>query len=118
MRVVDSEEMRALNRDYREQDQVTNVLSFPAEPVCGLPGEAPQVLGDIVVCAERVAEEATRQGKSLADHWAHLLVHGTLHLLGYDHQFDAEAAEMEDLEARILAKYGVSDPYEVSPDSC
>lgn len=117
VRVVDSEEMRALNRDYRQQDQVTNVLSFSAETIAGLPGEATQALGDIVVCAERVAEEAGRQGKSLDDHWAHLLVHGTLHLLGYDHQADAEAIEMEDLEARILADYGVSNPYEVSPDS-
>lgn len=117
VRVVDRDEMRALNRDYRQQDQVTNVLSFPAETVAGLPGTATQVLGDIVVCAERVAEEAGRQGKALDDHWAHLLVHGTLHLLGYDHQADADAVEMEDLEARILAEYGVSDPYEVSPDS-
>ncbi len=117
VRVVDSEEMRALNRDYRQQDQVTNVLSFPAETIAGLPGAATQALGDIVVCAEQVAEEAGRQGKRLDDHWAHLLVHGTLHLLGYDHQADAEAVEMEDLEARILAKYGVSNPYEVSPDS-
>ena len=117
VRVVDKEEMRALNRDYRQKDRVTNVLSFPAAEMSGLPAEEPQALGDIVLCAELVAEEAARQGKSADDHWAHLLVHGMLHLLGYDHQADADAARMESMEAEILEKYGVKDPYEVSSDS-
>ena len=116
MRVVDSDEMRTLNREYRQQDKVTNVLSFPAAGIDGLPAEASQVLGDIVVCAERVAEEARDRGKPAADHWAHLLVHGTLHLLGYDHDANEDAVVMERLETRILADYGVDDPYEVMTD--
>ena len=111
VRLVDTDEMRALNRDYREQDKVTNVLSFPAGKVAGLPGDAPIALGDIVVCAAVVSEEAATQGKELAAHWAHMLVHGALHLLGYDHETDAEALEMEGLETRILSQLGCPDPY-------
>lgn len=111
VRVVDAEEMRALNRDFRQQDAVTNVLSFAAMTPPGLPAEAPQLLGDIILCADRIHEEAVAQGKALDDHWAHLLVHGTLHLLGYDHETDAEAAAMEALETRILIENGLSDPY-------
>lgn len=111
VRIVDTREMQALNRDYRNKDKVTNVLSFPVGELAGLPGDARRILGDIVVCAAVVTDEAAAQGKAATDHWAHMLVHGTLHLLGYDHQTDAEATEMEGLEARILATGGVADPY-------
>ena len=111
VRLVDTDEIRTLNRDYREKDKMTNVLSFPAGDIAGLPAEAPWALGDIVICAEVVSEEAAAQGKRVADHWAHMLVHGTLHLLGYDHELDTEAVEMESLETRILCGHGCPDPY-------
>ncbi len=112
VRVVDSEEMQAINRRYREQDRTTNVLSFPAGEIEGLPDSEALPLGDVVVCAPVVAQEADRQGKQVHDHWGHMLVHGTLHLLGYDHESDADAAEMEALEVKILAAGGVPNPYE------
>lgn len=111
VRVVNREEIRSLNRDYRQMDNVTNVLSFPAGRISGLPAEALQLLGDVVICAAVVREEAAEQGKAVDAHWAHMLVHGTLHLLGFDHQTAADAAEMEGLEARILTANGLSDPY-------
>jgi probable rRNA maturation factor len=111
VRVVSADEMRALNRRYREQDRPTNVLSFEAGDVAGLPAGVPRILGDVVICAAVVADEAREQGKRLEDHWAHMLVHGTLHLLGYDHLTDAEAMEMEALETRVLAAGDVTDPY-------
>ena len=111
VRVVDAVEIRALNRDYREQDKPTNVLSFPAGTIAGLPEDEARVIGDIVICAEVVKSEADEQGKSVADHWAHMLVHGALHLTGYDHGTDSEAAEMERLEKEILLQFGVADPY-------
>jgi len=111
VRVVDTDEIQALNVDYRQQDKPTNVLSFPAGPVAGLPLDEASMLGDIVVCADVVSDEAAAQGKSAGDHWAHMLVHGTLHLVGYDHGDDVEAAEMEGLERKILQKYGLQDPY-------
>mgnify|MGYP001811630001 CR=1 FL=1 len=111
VRVVDADEIQTLNRLYRDKDYPTNVLSFPAGDFEGLPPDAPQLLGDVVVCASVVADEARVQDKAVADHWAHMIVHGTLHLLGFDHETDAEAAEMEALEARILASQSVTDPY-------
>lgn len=111
VRLVDTEEIQSLNRDYRQQDKVTNVLSFPTGAIEGLPADVAQILGDIVICAAVVSDEAARQGKPLDAHWAHMLVHGTLHLLGYDHETDAGAAEMEGLEARILMENGLTDPY-------
>jgi len=86
-------------------------LSFPAGDIDGLPADVSRLLGDVVVCAPVVAAEAGEQGKTLPDHWAHMLVHGTLHLLGFDHENDVEAVEMEALEAQILASNGVTDPY-------
>ena len=111
VRVVDSAEIQRLNSDYRGQDKATNVLSFPAGSVTGLPADAVRTLGDIVVCAQVVSGEAAGLGTAVRDHWAHMLVHGTLHLLGFDHVKDADAAEMERLETRILARNGVTDPY-------
>ena len=118
VRVVDSDEIRALNREYRGMDKPTNVLSFPAGPVKGLPDDVPVLLGDIVVCATVVTAEAHEQGKATADHWAHMLVHGTLHLLGYDHDTDSQAEEMEALEKRILAAQGLADPYGAAQQNC
>ncbi|MDN3517355.1 rRNA maturation RNase YbeY [Aquisalimonas lutea] len=109
VRVVAPDEARALNRDYRGRDYATNVLSFPCEipEAFGPSGE----LGDLVICAEVVAREAQEQGKPLQDHWAHMVVHGTLHLLGYDHEEDGDAEVMEARERMILAGLGIADPY-------
>lgn len=107
--LADDETVRALNRDYRGKDKPTNVLSFPAGP--HLPGEGPGMLGDIAVALETVCREAERDGKTPADHLRHLVVHGTLHLLGHDHEETGEAEEMEALETEILAALGVADPY-------
>ena len=111
VRIVDEPEMRNLNRDYRGKDKPTNVLAFPAgDPGFVPPGETP-LLGDIVVCAGVVAREAEEQGKRPEHHWSHMLVHGTLHLLGHDHADDDEALAMEGMERRILAELGIADPY-------
>ncbi len=114
VRIVAADEIQSLNNSYREQDATTNVLSFPAGTIEGLPDDASQLLGDVVVCASVVSAEASEQGKQLADHWAHMLIHGTLHLLGFDHETEAEAAEMESLETKILASQSVTDPYGAS----
>lgn len=111
VRIVDEDEIRVLNRDFRGKDKPTNVLSFPAEVIDGLPAELHTELGDIVVCAPVVRAEADEQGKALSDHWAHMLVHGTLHLLGYDHIEEHDADTMEALERRILGQAGIADPY-------
>jgi len=108
IRIVDVKEGLALNRDYRGKDYATNVLSFPAELPSGV--DLP-LIGDLAICAPVVAREAAEQAKKPRDHWAHLTVHGTLHLLGYDHIEDAQAEAMESLEARILATLGIADPY-------
>jgi probable rRNA maturation factor len=109
IRLVDIEEGRALNRDYRAKDYATNVLSFPADlpPELKLP-----LLGDLAICAPVVMREALEQGKQPRDHWAHMTVHGVLHLLGYDHIHDGEAEAMEAMETRILAGLGIADPYQ------
>jgi probable rRNA maturation factor len=111
VRIVGEAEIQTLNQLYRNKDSATNVLSFPAGAIAGLPDEAARQMGDIVVCASVVRDEALRQGKSLADHWAHMLVHGTLHLLGYDHSRDAEAEAMEQLEIAVLGSRGIANPY-------
>lgn len=114
VRIVDADEIRTLNHLYRKQDKATNVLSFPTGDIAGLPKGTVRSLGDIVICASVVAAEANKQGKQLADHWGHMLVHGALHLLGFDHETDAEAADMEAIESRVLASRNVADPYEGS----
>lgn len=112
IRLVDSKEGRALNRHYRGRDYATNVLSFPADMPEGLPeGVKLPLLGDLVICAPVVAREAREQKKALNDHYAHLTVHGVLHLLGWDHEDEREAECMEQLEREILATLGVADPY-------
>ena len=118
VRIVDAGEMRALNRDYRGKDRPTNVLSFPAGDLDGLPDDEPEPLGDIVVCASVVRDESAGQGKAIRDHWAHMLVHGALHLMGYDHEAEADAQAMEALETRILAAHGVDDPYGAAAKNC
>lgn len=110
VRFVDAEESRALNRDYRGKDRPTNVLSFPFEAP---PGVALPLLGDLVICHPVVEREAAEQHKRRAEHYAHLVIHGTLHLLGHDHLEDAEAEVMERLEREILADFGIADPYTV-----
>jgi probable rRNA maturation factor len=113
IRLVGAKEGRSLNHHYRGKDYATNVLSFPAELPEGLPeGVKLPLLGDLVLCAPVVAREAREQGKPLAAHYAHLTVHGVLHLLGWNHEDAREAECMEQLEREILAGLGVADPYD------
>jgi probable rRNA maturation factor len=108
LRIVTMEEMRELNQQYRGADYATNVLSFPAD----LPHELKLPhLGDIVICASVVEQEAAAQHKESAAHWAHMVIHGTLHLLGYDHIDDADAEVMEALEIQILSELNFTNPY-------
>ena len=108
-------EVRVLNRDWRGKDAATNVLSFPADEVPGLPPAA-QPLGDLALAWETVAREAEARGVPPLDHAAHLLVHGLLHLLGYDHRDGQEARAMEALEARALTAMGLHAPYDDEPE--
>ena len=108
IRIVDADESQALNADYRGKHKPTNVLSFPFEAPPGI--ELP-LLGDLVICQNVVAQEAQQQHKPLMQHYAHMVIHGTLHLLGYDHIEDADAEAMEQLERRLLAKFNIPDPY-------
>ena len=108
IRIVDEAESHDLNLTYRDKDKPTNVLSFPFE--CPDEVELP-LLGDLVICRQVVEREATEQGKPLEAHWAHMVVNGCLHLLGYDHIEDDEAEEMESLEAEIMLSLGFADPY-------
>ncbi|NOT14100.1 MAG: rRNA maturation RNase YbeY [Methylotenera sp.] len=104
IRLVDEEEGRALNRHYRGKDYATNVLTFPLT-------ETPHLIGDIIICAPVVAQEAKAQNKSLTAHYAHLTVHGILHLHGYDHETEAQATLMEGIETAIITKLGYPSPY-------
>ena len=119
VRIVDEEEIQQLNQQYRGKDKPTNVLSFPFEiPELTLPDgiqideSMSNFLGDIVICAQVVTQESIQQNKLLSHHWAHMLIHGTLHLLGYDHIDDQEAQEMEGIEIAILKKLAIDDPYQ------
>ncbi len=109
VRVVGPAESRRLNAEYRGKDRPTNVLSFPGAPLARAP--AVRALGDVVICAQLVRQEAEVQGKALRAHWAHLVVHGTLHLIGYDHERDADARRMERREIRVLRALGFANPY-------
>lgn len=112
LRLVSAEEIQILNHTYRGKDTATNVLSFPFSMPEGLPAELEgAILGDIALCAEVIANESQAQGKPLANHWAHMVVHGVLHLLGYDHITDSDAQVMETLEAKILATFAIANPY-------
>lgn len=114
VRIVDKEESHELNHTYRGMDKPTNVLSFPFEAPPGI--EMP-LLGDLVICRQIVEKEAQEQNKILFAHWAHMVVHGSLHLLGYDHITDDDAEEMESLETEIMQKLGYSDPYASEKDT-
>ncbi len=107
LRIVDEDEARELNRDYRGKDYATNVLTF----AYGAEVEGAPLTGDIVICAPVVAREANEQSISRLSHYAHLVVHGLLHLQGYDHETDAEAVTMESIESFIMQRLGYSDPY-------
>lgn len=117
IRIVDEQEMIQLNHKYRNKNKVTNVLSFPAEldDFEDFPTEADyleyNVLGDIVICAQVIEKEAKQQEKDLLAHWAHMVVHGVLHLLGFDHQNVVEAEEMEYIETKLMQQLGFSSPY-------
>jgi probable rRNA maturation factor len=101
-------EARLLNRDWRQKDYATNVLSFPYEPARG---ERSALLGDLAICPPVVAREAREQNKPVRDHFAHLTIHGVLHLLGFDHENERDALEMEAIERKVLARLGIDDPY-------
>ena len=107
--LTDDRRIRIVNRDWRGFDKATNVLSFPAAPPDRIASSP--VLGDIVVAYENVAREAQAENKSLPDHFSHLVIHGPLHLLGEDHESDAQAQRMESLEVAALARLGIADPY-------
>ncbi|MDN3696617.1 rRNA maturation RNase YbeY [Vibrio cortegadensis] len=108
VRIVDEQESHQLNYDYRGKDKPTNVLSFPFEAP---PGIEIDLLGDLIICRQVVEKEAEEQSKPLLAHWAHMVVHGSLHLLGYDHIENDEAEEMESLETEIMQSMGYDDPY-------
>ncbi len=108
IRIVDKPEIQSLNQSYRGKDQPTNVLSFPFETI---PGIEEAILGDVVICKPLVEEEAQTQNKVLEAHWAHLVIHGILHLCGYDHIADEEANQMESLEIQALSGLGYPNPY-------
>ena len=110
IRLVDEDEGRALNSTYRGKDYATNVLTFPLT-------ETPHLMGDIIICAPVVMAEAAAQNKSLVAHYAHLTVHGVLHLHGYDHEIEAQAELMESLEITILQKLGYANPYLITEDA-
>jgi len=109
IRIVDEAEIERLNQSYRHKPGATNVLSFPFEAPAGV---ELALLGDIVICAPVVRREALEQSKSVSSHWAHMVVHGALHLLGFDHQQACEAQEMEAMETRIMKRLGFGDPYD------
>lgn len=108
IRIVDELESAELNQTYRRKMGPTNILSFPFEPP---PGIKLPILGDLVICAPIVAKEAAEQNKTLPAHWAHMVIHGVLHLLGYDHVKEAEALIMENLEIKLLDSLGFTNPY-------
>ncbi len=111
VRLVDEDESQLLNKRYRQQDKPTNVLSFSFDGLDGLPAEAVRPLGDLVICVPVVEREANERGKKLHDHWAQMVIHGTLHLLGHDHQTEEQAVSMEGLEIQVLQEFGIENPY-------
>lgn len=114
IRIVDEEEMTSLNFQYLNKKGPTNVLSFPYDP---LPGMPTRLLGDIIICAPVIEEEAAQQNKELLAHWAHMIIHGILHLIGYDHVDPDEALEMEALETKLLTTLNFPEPYGDTKDT-
>ena len=110
IRIVDEQEMTDLNHRYRKKNKATNVLSFPSQMPAPFRGSE---LGDIVICAPVVEKEASEQHKTIKAHWAHMVIHGALHLLGFDHENESDAAVMEALESQILSEIGFPNPYKV-----
>ena len=108
VQIVTPAAIRRLNRDYRGKDAPTNVLSFPSTAPAGV---VPRPLGDIVICPAVLAREAREQGKPARAHWAHLVIHGTLHLVGYDHEVESDAVRMERKEIAVLRRLGIPNPY-------
>lgn len=115
IRIVDKVESAELNQTYREKEGATNVLSFPFEVPDGIPAEAltGDILGDLVICAAIVEQQAKQQEKPRMSHWAHMVIHGCLHLQGYDHVEPEQAVVMENLEIKLLNSIGIDNPYEV-----
>lgn len=111
--LTDDKRIRILNRDYRQKDKATNVLSFPMfDTLDEIPAHAGNLpIGDIIIAFETIEREAIEQNKTLSDHFTHMLIHGFLHLLGYDHMTDSEAKDMESLEIRLLKKFSIGNPY-------
>lgn len=109
IRIVDKKEITKINKTYRKKNKPTNIISFEFDPP---PGVKTNFLGDLIICASVVRTEAKLQHKTMVSHWAHLTIHGTLHLLGYDHIDDTDAEEMENLEIKILKKLSFPNPYE------
>ena len=117
IRIVSLEESQQINSDYRGKDKPTNVLSFSFEIPEGLPAEAlvsenmNNILGDLAICEDVVIQEAKEQNKAIENHWAHMVIHGVLHLLGYDHISESDAGIMESLEVKILSNFAIVSPY-------
>lgn len=115
LKIVDADEIQYLNKTYRGKDSATNVLSFPSELPPGIPSD---LLGDLALCTPVIEREASEQRKVLAHHWAHLTIHGTLHLIGFDHIEDKDAEIMESLETKILASLSIPNPYADYTEEC
>jgi probable rRNA maturation factor len=111
---TDGKEIRELNQRFRGKDKATNVLSFPAVPDALIPDDQPHIVGDIIIAYDVIAEEAEAQEKDFYSHATHMIIHGMLHLLGYDHMYDEEAELMEQQERALLAEFHISDPYKMS----
>ncbi|MBA3535313.1 MAG: rRNA maturation RNase YbeY [Tatlockia sp.] len=115
LRIVNEEEIRQLNHDYRGQNKATNVLAFPSLIPDTIVLDYP-LLGDVIICPAVLEKESLEQKKPLPEHWAHIVIHGILHLLGYDHIKDDDAARMQALETKLLAKLGFTNPYQIEED--
>jgi probable rRNA maturation factor len=116
LRIVNTEEITQLNHDYREQNKATNVLAFPSVIPDNIELDYP-FLGDVIICPTILAKESIDYGKPLQEHWAHIVIHGVLHLLGYDHIKDSDAEVMQALETQLLAKLGFANPYQIEGDN-
>ncbi|QBR84221.1 rRNA maturation RNase YbeY [Legionella israelensis] len=116
IRLVDKEEITTLNRTYRKKDKATNVLAFPADVPKNIELDYP-LLGDVIICPQVLEEESQKLDTSLIQHWAHIVIHGILHLLGYDHMIETDAVKMQSIEVRLLNELGYNNPYENENDN-